>query len=94
MFASHFAVLYIMLPMLDTMGLNGVYFLCTVDHNISAAWKFRKMAPMYIFETQNFRECAGTYTKKKNNYAKRSSRYNNVRSAMEALSLKLPGVSS
>ncbi len=65
----------------------------TVDHNISAARKFRESAPMYIFATQYFRECAGTSTKKKKtNYAQRSSRYNNARSAMEALSLKLPGM--
>ena len=65
----------------------------TVDHNISAARKFGESAPMYIFATQNFRECAGTSMKKKQNYAERSSRYNNARSAMEALSLKLPGLS-
>ncbi len=68
----------------------------TVDHNIFAARKFRESAPMYIFATQNFRERAGTSTKKKNqqkntNNAQRSSRYNNARSAMEALSVKLPG---
>ncbi len=39
----------------------------TVDHNISAARKFRESAPMYIFVTQYFRECAGTSTKKKTN---------------------------
>ncbi len=38
--------------------------LATVDHNIFAARKFRKTAPMYIFATQNFRECVGTSTKK------------------------------
>ncbi len=68
----------------------------TVDHNISAARKFRESAPMYIFATQNFRECSGTSTKKKKNttnYAEKSIRYNNARSAMKALSLKLPGVS-
>ncbi len=37
----------------------------TVDHNISAARKFRESAPKYIYATQNFRECAGTSRKKK-----------------------------
>ena len=78
-------------------GMNLSFNRCdTVDHNIFAARKFRESAPMYIFATQNFRECAGTSTKKKKkptNYAERSSRYNNTRSAMEALSLKLLEVS-
>ncbi len=42
-----------------------VKFITTVYHNIFAAWKFRESAPMCIFATQNFRECAGTSTKKK-----------------------------
>ncbi len=45
--------------------IKGDFLLYTVDHNISAARKFRESAPMYIFATQNFRECAGTSTKKK-----------------------------
>ncbi len=46
------------------MGELYIFDNCTVDHNISAARKFHESAPMYIFATQNFRECAGTSTKK------------------------------
>ncbi len=59
----------------------------TVDHNIFAARKFRESAPMYIFATQNFRECPSTSTKKKNHdypryMQKKAAVYNNNNNAI------------
>ncbi len=72
-------------------------FNSTVDHNIFAARKFRELAPMYIFATQNFRECPSTSTKKKititPGICRKKLPFLIMRSAMEALSLKPLGVS-
>ncbi len=71
----------------------------TVDHNIFAAQKFCESAPMYMFATQNFRECPSTSTKKKITITPGICRKKQpfiiiiMLSAIEALSLKPLGVS-
>ena len=55
-------------------------FIClsiTVDHNIFAAQKFRESGPRCIFATQNFRECAGTSTKRKSRLCRKKAAVNN-----------------